>query len=459
MRTESHPILVPFGEDRIAVELPPGATTTVHAPATIPDRGWEPGWEPVLRKQLRPLCGPGLAIVVNDATRPTPSREILRRVADLIPATATIHVATGLHPSPTQDELGTIIPEELRHLEVVPHDSEKNLTKVGVTGRGTPVLSGRRFLASRRILLIGSVEPHYFAGFTGGRKGLVPGLAGRATILANHRLALDPRAAPLALAGNPVHEDLEEAVRLVLRRGRMRLLHVSTVVDGGGGLAGLHAGTLASAFNASVAVSRTLHTATLDRPLDIAVAVAAPPLCGDLFQAHKAIENVQSAVRDGGAIIWVAGTGERGSGTWLDQLAEADSPAAVVRWGDAILAGKRRYDFSVHKAVRLARVQQRVRVLTVSLVKDVVLEEADLWPCADPAEAMAEAVRGLRGSPGSSPGKVRIGVFPQATLTVPVVKRAVGRGIDAQRRAPTSVTRRRPARGGRRGAPGSRSLK
>ena len=175
-------------------------------------------------------------MVVNDATRPTPSAEVLRVLqADLEVWLAApgnrlaFVVATGTHRVALPAEIEHIFGSDLARAHsdrIFCHDAKDTdrLVHLGRTARGTEIWVNRLLAEARSVLLINSVEPHYFAGYTGGRKSLFPGLAGYETVWANHKLTMEAGSETLVLGGNPVHEDLEEATAVGIC-GQTGLLH------------------------------------------------------------------------------------------------------------------------------------------------------------------------------------------------------------------------------------------
>ena len=169
-----------------------------------------------------------LLVVVNDATRPTPSAEVLREIRggletwEAVPGRElSFVVATGTHRAALPEEVSRIFGADLARAHaarIFSHDAraQEEMVLLGRTRRGTDVRVNRLLAEAGSVILINSVEPHYFAGYTGGRKSLFPGLAAYETVWANHRLSMEPGSESLVLSGNPVHEDLEEALRSAL---------------------------------------------------------------------------------------------------------------------------------------------------------------------------------------------------------------------------------------------------
>ena len=153
-----------------------------------------------------------------------------------------------------------------------------------------------------RLLVIGSVEPHYFAGYTGGRKGVIPGVAAYSTIVANHSLAMDLNARPLRLAGNPVHEDLEEALRLLTIPPIFSIMLVLTPEHQ---LYAAYSGSILETLAQAAQQADEVFTIPFQQKADILISVVLPPLDLDLYQSQKPIEHGKIALKDDGILILV----------------------------------------------------------------------------------------------------------------------------------------------------------
>jgi len=422
-------IRVPFG-DGWAEALPPaGATVRVLEPAVLPSLPEDA----VMTRALRtaglgnswPLRSPTqsrpLTIVLNDATRPTPSGRILAHLVmmGLLPerpalGAVRVLIATGSHRPGGAEDVRHILhglPDSRWPHLVEWHDAQLNSAhvEVGTTSRGTPVHIDRRVLDSGSLLLVNSVEPHYFAGYTGGRKSLMPGLAGFDTIEANHCLALQPAADVLCLTGNPMHEDAEEAISLLPLPD---LLSLQVVLDQHQHIAFLAAGPLHATFEAAVAEADRRYVASLPEAADIVVSAAAPPMDYDLYQSQKAVDNAARAIRDGGTLILVSSCRHGiGDPRYFDLLASSATPAeAQRRIADHYLLG-------YHKANRLAAAAARINIFSVTHLPDETARAAFFTPFADLQTALQEAV----ARSGSASG-LRIAVLPDGCVTVPRVE-------------------------------------
>ena len=195
---------------------------------------------------------------------------------------------------------------------------------VGTTKRGTKVSVNPLLLDADFALAIGNVDVHYFAGYTGGYKAVVPALAGKETIEKNHSLMTLPNAEPAVVESNPVREDLEEAGQMT----GLRFI-VNVVQDERKRIVNSFAGDPITAQRAAIKTVDDLVKVPIKEPADIVIASAGGyPRDINLYQAHKAIENASHAVKDGGTIILVAECGEGFANTkfedWMTNATSLD---------------------------------------------------------------------------------------------------------------------------------------
>jgi nickel-dependent lactate racemase len=321
----------------------------------------------------------------------------------------TVLVATGAHRGATEEEYSRILGRQHSRLRprASSHDARDAscLIDLGRTSRGTPVLLNRLAAEADRVIATGSVEPHYFAGFTGGRKAFFPGVAGFATIEANHRLALDSRAASLALGGNPVHEDLVEALSFVTTP----VFALMAVLDGEQRVAAAAAGDIAGSFAAAVAEARRIFSVPVPRRASVVLSVAREPMDIDLYQSQKAIDNGAAALADGGTLILLSSCREGlGDKEYAALLASSADPAAAL---EAIGSG---YRLGWHKAAKMAQVSARATVQAKTELDGKLLRSLFIEPVVDLQEAVDRAL--ARTVPGCAPGLI---LLPDGCLTVP----------------------------------------
>ena len=263
-------------------------------------------------------------------------------------------VATGTHRVALPQELEHIFGEEFLagHAgRVSSHDAKDKarLVHLGRTSRGTEIQVNRLLAEARSVILINSVEPHYFAGYTGGRKSLFPGLAGYETVWANHALSMKPGSESLMLEGNPVHEDLEEALAIGI--AGKQVFSIQLVLDKDHRVGFAAAGSLETTFRRAVEVADRQFVLDIERRYEVVVAVAPHPMDCNFYQTNKAIQSGALAVKDGGVLIVVSecpfGLGE--NQTLYDMLAAAESPADALERAD-----QEEYRLGVQQATRIA---------------------------------------------------------------------------------------------------------
>ncbi|MCE7737570.1 MAG: DUF2088 domain-containing protein [Candidatus Heimdallarchaeota archaeon] len=292
---------------------------------------------------------PTLAII-NDAHRSTPSKKILEILLSSVKnhKINAIIIATGTHTGPSDQELKKLLPRAklLNEIEILVHDSRStNLVNLGKTSRGTEILINPVIKEYEQILCINSVEPHYFAGFTGGVKSILPGLAGIKTVEKNHSWALDPKSGPTKIENNPLQLDLQEALTFV----NNRLLGVQ-MVSIGEKIYDAFVGELMDSFNEARLKALDMFCLKVDKPVDLVLSVVYPPLDRSLYQAQKGIENTRQILKKGGQMILLAHSPNGiGNTAFYDTMLKFDNPTQVVE-----NLTRETYNFGDHKAVKFA---------------------------------------------------------------------------------------------------------
>lgn len=343
-------IILPYGSETLKGDadwLRPLGTVEVgdvsplgDLPGAVLDGLAKPIGGAALQKKLWP--GGSVVIVVSDSFRKTGVDQILptllgwlgeRGVSD---HAISFLVATGSHRGPTGPELDEILGEAVHRRfagQVYTHDplDRENLIALGTTGRGTPVSLNRRAVEAGTLIVTGTVVLHYFGGFGGGRKSIVPGLAGLETIAANHALNLDPEEDTLnpdvaigRMAGNPVAEDMLEGSLM----GPEAFL-INTVLDRKGQIARIFMGDLEKAHEAACAFSASLYTVTIREQADLVIASAGS--AKNFIQSHKSLYNASQAAKPEGRILLATPAGEGyGGNKFADWLALGSRGAIIA---------------------------------------------------------------------------------------------------------------------------------
>jgi nickel-dependent lactate racemase len=346
---------------------------------------------PIGSPRLRQLARPGqqVAIVTSDMTRPCPSDKLLPPIlaelnaAGVPDADITVIVALGLHRAQTHDELNELLGAEVcRRVRVLNHDPEQ-VVRLGMTSRGTPVEFFRPLVEADLRVCLGNLEFHYFAGFSGGAKAILPGCASKATVNANHALMVQAGAVAGKLEGNPVRADIEEGVATL---GIDFILNV--VVDGHHRITGAVAGHAEQAHRQGCALVAQRGSVPIPQLADVVVVSAGGyPKDVNMYQAQKALDNAVHAVRRGGVIIWVAECVEGlGGKTFENWLREAGQPDQVLE------KIQREFVLGGHKAAAIAAVLKRAAVYLVSGLEEKVLAGSGLVPFAGLDEALRAAL-------------------------------------------------------------------
>jgi nickel-dependent lactate racemase len=327
----------------------------------------------------------------------------------------TVIIANGTHASPSRGELRQILGENFpREVKVVNHDARDQalLRYVGRTSRGTPVWINRHALEADHLVLTGAVVPHTFAGFGGGRKSVVPGIAGLKTILANHNRALSetpgegihPRAVPGVLEGNPVHEDMLEAARMIKPR-----FIVNFVLSESGEFLGVFAGDLEKAHLAGCRFVARAFEVEIPARADIVVASRGGyPMDLTFYQAFQSSANARAALREDGEGVLIM----------VGECSEGLGPYEFYRWFD--LGGAERIEeelrrnftvagFVVYRAALLHK--QAGKVILVSGLPPEMVRKVGIIPHSNLQEALQEAMETVPG------GKILL--MPHASQTVP----------------------------------------
>ncbi len=412
---------LPYGEGDIEVDVPDRNLIGVleGKKVAVPDLAQEfaRAWANPIGID-DPVAGfhPGETVVfiVTDHTRPTPSREILPLVWARISSRVrredvTIVIATGTHRAPTDAELDRILGDLRRGFRVLVHDCDRGLVEVGVSSRGTPILINRTVVEADHVISIGHIGMHYYAGYSGGRKNILPGVAGRETIERNHAQLLDPGCEGCVYRGNPISEEMSEAAELV----RVDFI-VDSVLGPDGRVVRVVVGDIEAAHAAGRAVWDDIFKVPLPEKADLVIAsTGGRPKDIDLYQAYKGLYNAAKAVRDGGMILLVAACPDGiGHPVFEDWIRRCETPEDVFK-----VFAEEGFKLGGHKAVYLAKDLARAEIYLLSEMDDALVERFFLRPIHDPS-AILDLARDRFGSDFSAI------VIPHAGDTFPVDQRA-----------------------------------
>jgi nickel-dependent lactate racemase len=371
--------------------------------------------EPIGTKRLSEIAKPEskVAIVVDDATRKNPNEiMILPILAELNAAgvkdeNVTVIFGCGTHRAVKPEEFTMLLGEEvLKRVKAVNHDAKApDLVYIGTTkSHGNKVSLNRVFAEADVKILLGDVNLHYYAGYGGGRKSVLPGVSGVETIQHNHAMMLNSNAKTGVLEGNPVHEDMTEAARMA----KVDFI-VNIVENSKGEMVKAFAGDLEAAFLEAALLVDEMYKVKVDRRADIVVASAGGhPADVNLYQAYKAIDNALDVIKRGGVIVLVAecpeGHGNEVFYDWMTRLADLKSTEKEI---------KRNFAMGGHKAYYLLKVLQNHPVILVSSLPDYYASNVFKLKTARAVnDALTEAFK-LSGSAS------RVWTMPLGSYTLP----------------------------------------
>jgi nickel-dependent lactate racemase len=356
-----------------------------------------------------------VAIVVDDATRKAPSEIMLLPVlAELNSAgvkdeNVTVIFGCGTHRAVKPEEAKMLLGEEiLGRVKTESHDCRaQDLVYIGTTKRGNKVLLNRTFAEADVRILLGDVGFHYYAGYGGGRKSVLPAVAGEETIKFNHALMLSPNARTGVLADNPVHEDMAEAAKLAKVD-----FAVNVVANSKCEVVKAFAGELETVFAAGVGVVDEMYRVVVDRRADIVVvSCGGTPADLNLYQAYKAVDGALEVVKRGGVVILVAecpeGHGNQVFYDWMVRFADAKSVEREI---------KKNFVLGGHKAYYLMKALQNHKIVLVSSLPDYyAINIFKLKTARAVNDALNDAFN-IAGKAG------RVWTIPQGNYTLPEVK-------------------------------------
>jgi nickel-dependent lactate racemase len=412
-----------YGRTGLTVDLPE-ATDVVRARHVtgVPNEAHalrsalrDPLGSPPLTQLVRP--GQRVVVVHSDITRPTPNDRILPVLlaelesAGIARQDITLLNALGTHRPQTDAELRAMLGSQVvRDYRCLQHDANDgaNLVSLGTTSNGHPVRLNRRLMEADVRVLTGFVEPHFFAGFSGGPKAVLPALAGAESVLTNHGpdMIAHPKATWGITEGNPIWEEMREVALLAKPTF---LLNVTLNADRR--ITGVFAGDMLTAHARACGFVRETAMVPVTEPFDIVVTTnSGYPLDQNLYQCVKGMSAAERIVRPGGAIVMAAACedGLPDYGRYADLLRRAGSLEGL----QTLLARPDSAEQDLWQVQIQARIQQRARVHVFSAgLTDEQITGALLTPCRDIGALVTQLARQV-------PGNARICALPDGPQTI-----------------------------------------
>lgn len=409
-----------FGKEKIDVNIPTANLADILTPNEV-EVGLT-GEDEVIRAIQNPIGserlsklykkGKKVVIITSDITRPVPSKYIVPHIIDellLGGATyddITVVFALGSHRNHTEDEKKYMVGEAV-YSKVRCIDSNMNeCVNLGTTSRGTPVDVFRPVAEADMRICVGNIEYHYFAGYSGGAKAIMPGVSSRDAIQANHSRMVEPTSVAGKIEGNNVRADIDEAGKIT---GIDFIVNV--VLSAKKEIICAVAGDYIKAHREGCKFLDKLYKKAIPQKADIVlVSPGGFPKDINLYQSQKGLDNASHAVRDGGIIILLAsaaeGLGEHVFEQWLNEAKCSH---------DLVERIKREFRLGGHKAAAIAMVLERARIFMVSEQSDEFVKNVFLEPYHSVDEAINAALEAL--------GKdAKILAMPYGGSTLPVVE-------------------------------------
>lgn len=369
---------------------------------------------PIGTAPLEEIAAPGqkVVIVISDVTRPCPSYKLLPSVlaklnkAGVEDQDITIVSGLGSHRTQSQEEHRRLVGDDVYKRIKVEDSTASGFVTLGNTSRGTPLEVARTVVDADIRICLGNIDYHYFAGYSGGAKAIMPGVCTRATIEANHTMMLEEEARVGHIEGNPVRADFEEILNFLSLD-----FILNVVLNEKKEIIGVVAGDAIKAHRQGCHILDKVYKQYITEKADIVIASPGGlPKDLNVYQSQKALDNAQWAVKDQGIIILVArcneGYGEATFEQWLNQATCAD---------DLLNRIQKEFKLGGHKAAAIAAVAKKADIYLVSSLPEDMVKKLYMRPFKDLETAYAAALA-AKGS------EAKVYAMPVGGTTLPVYK-------------------------------------
>jgi nickel-dependent lactate racemase len=407
-----------YGKEKVSVTIPDRCVQAVLEPNRVEigltgveevERAMR---NPIGTGRLKDIVQPGerVCVITSDITRPMPTKLVLPAVLEELERggvraqDVTVVFALGNHRAHTEEEKRYLVGDDAyRRIRCVDSD-QKRMARLGTTSFGTPVDVFEEVARADRVVCLGNIEYHYFAGYSGGAKAIMPGVSTAAAIQANHSRMVEETSAAGRIEGNNVRADIEEAARF-----RSIDFIVNVVLDENKRIVRAVAGDHIRAHREGCAFLDLFYKAGIDERADIVlVSPGGYPKDINLYQAQKALDNAKHAVKDGGIVILAAscmeGLGEEVFERWMRDAKSPDDMVEKIR---------RCFELGGHKAAAIGMVQQRADIWLVSDMDADFVRSIFMMPFNSAQAALDSALLRLGED-------ARVIVMPYGGSTLPV---------------------------------------
>ena len=348
---------------------------------------------PIESAKLSEIVKPGKSIVIvtSDITRPMPSKKVMPHILAEIEragcslSDVTVVFGLGSHRSHTEEEMKYLVGEDVFGKVKCVDSNPDECTKLGVTSRGTPVDIFKTVADADYRICLGNIEYHYFAGYSGGAKAIMPGVSTREAIQANHSAMVMADAKAGNIETNPVRQDIDEVGEKFVKIDFI----LNVVLDEKKNIIHAVTGHFIKAHRAGCEFLDKLYAAEIPELADIVITTPnGYPKDINLYQAQKALDNAKHAVKEGGVVILVAacteGLGEECFEKWINNSTTFDKMIADI---------EENFELGGHKAAAIALVRKKAQIFCVSELPDTIAEKIFMTPYKDINKALQDALK------------------------------------------------------------------
>jgi nickel-dependent lactate racemase len=413
-------IKLEYGKSQITVGIPDGNIDLILHPcemegvddpvSAVEQSLRDPIGAPALSEIIKKHKSPKIVIVVNDITRPVPYKYVLplllNELSEVPADDIEFIVATGIHrPHTIEENISLFSKDIVDNYKITSHNCDEGNVYLGELSDGTPFEVNKRVYEADVVVTTGLIGLHYFAGYSGGRKSIMPGVAGRRSITANHSMMTDPMAKSGEIERNPVNKVMIDAAKKV---GLDFIVNV--VTNSSKEIVKVVSGDMEEAWLEGVKVCKDMSICRIPRKYPVVIAGAGGfPKDIDVYQAQKALEHAAEATLEGGIIVLVAecreGFGEKIFEEWMRSSSCIQD--IFDRFDEGFVLGG-------HKAYAIAKTLVDKEVVLVSS-----LSEADTMSLFFTyKENLDQAIKYVQEKMGDD---FKTLIMPQAALTLPVV--------------------------------------
>lgn len=405
-----------YKKGQVSFEIPDeNYCTTIEAnPLDLPEAGREEVvrslQQPIGAPRLREIVKPGekIVIITSDITRPCPSYDILPPILDELSLAGvrdedvTVVFALGSHRAHSEEEKMRLVGKEVYDRVSCIDSKAENCIHLGRTKAGTPVDVFDIVAKADRRICVGNIEFHYFAGYSGGAKAIMPGVSTCAAIQANHSMMVCDEAATGRMKGNPVREDIDSVAEFCPID-----YIVNVVLSEHKKILKSFAGHYLRAHREGCKFLDTLYKVKIHEKAEIVVASAGGyPKDMNLYQAQKGLDNSKFALKDGGVVVLVASCIEGLENKKFERWMTTMTPEQMI------VEVKEHFELGGHKAAAISMILQKADIYLVSELDPDFVRSIHLTPFATVQEAVDAAL-------AKFDGKAKVTVMPFAGSTLP----------------------------------------